>query len=84
MNFLCLFATNIEKKQASSNNTKQKKSGKHLDAQRQHGKAIFGGGYLVSDRVAEKEERARTTVFLLREREREIVERLNGNVLADR
>ena len=69
-----------------------------LDAQRQHGKAIFGGGYLVSDsvaeerkrvaeelkRVAEEEERARTTVFPLSEREREIVERLNGKVLEDR
>lgn len=28
-----------------------------LDAQRQHGKAIFGGGYLVSDRVAEEMKR---------------------------
>ena len=62
-----------------------------LDAQRQHGKAIFGGGYLVSDRVAEEmkrvaeeEERARTKVFPLSEREREIVERLNVKVLADR
>lgn len=69
-----------------------------LDAQRQHGKAIFGGGYLVSDRVAEEmkrvaeemkgvaeeEERARTVVFPLSEREREIVERLNGKSLADR
>ena len=62
-----------------------------LDAQRQHGKAIFGGGYLVSDRVAEEmkrvaeeEERARTVVFPLSEREREIVERLNEKVLEDR
>ena len=60
-----------------------------LDAQRKHGKAIFGGGYLVSDRVAEEmkrvaeeEERARTTVFPLSERE--IVERLNEKVLEDR
>lgn len=43
-----------------------------LDAQSQHGKGIFGGGYLVSDRVAEEikrvaeeEERARTVVFQL-------------------
>ena len=69
-----------------------------LDAQRQHGKAIFGGGYLVSDRVAEEmkrvaeemkrvaeeEERARTVAFPLSEREREIVERLNRKSLADR
>ena len=61
-----------------------------LDAQRQHGKAIFGGGYLASDRVAEEmkrvakeEERARTVVFPLSEREREIVERLNKKVLED-
>lgn len=67
-----------------------------LDAQRLHGKGIFGGGYLVSDRVAEEmkkaaeeakkaaeeEERARTVVFPLSESEREIVERLNGKVLA--
>lgn len=69
-----------------------------LDAQRQHGKAIFGGGYLVSDRVAEEmkrvaeeekrvaeeEKKARAIVFPLSEREREIVERLNGKVLEDR
>lgn len=62
-----------------------------LDAQRQHGKGIFGGGYLVSDRVAEElkrvaeeKERARTVVFPLSEREREIVERLNKKVLEDR
>ena len=62
-----------------------------LDAQRQHGKGILGGGYLVSARVAEEmkrvseeEERARTTVFPLSEREREIVERLNEKVLEDR
>lgn len=35
-------------------------------------------------RVAEEEERARTKVFPLSEREREIVERLNVKVLADR
>ena len=62
-----------------------------LDAQRQHGKGIFGGGYLVSDRVAEEmkrvaeeEKKARAIVFPLSEREREIVERLNEKVLADR
>ena len=68
-----------------------------LDAQRQHKKGIFGGGYLVSDRVAEEmkrvaeeekrvaeeEKKARTVVFPLSEREREIVERLNGKVLED-
>ena len=61
-----------------------------LDAQRQHGKTIFGGGYLVSDRVAEEmkrvaeeEKKARAIVFPLSEREREIVERLNGKVLED-
>ena len=68
-----------------------------LDAQRQHKKGIFGGGYLVSDRgaeemkrvaeeekrVAEEEKKARAIVFPLSEREREIVERLNRKVLED-
>lgn len=58
-----------------------------LDAQKEHGKAVFGGGYLVSDRVAEmlqeaEEEaqkadsevkKARTVTFPLSEREKEII-----------
>lgn len=58
-----------------------------LDAQREHGKSVFGGGYLGSDRMAavlqEAEEeakkvdaevkKARTVTFPLSEREREII-----------
>ena len=42
-----------------------------------------GPPLLVSDRVAEELKKARAITFPLSEREREIVERLNGKSLAD-
>ena len=42
-----------------------------------------GPPLLVSDRVAEELKKARAITFPLSEREREIVERLNGKVLED-
>lgn len=45
-----------------------------LDAQREHGKALFGSGYLLSDRAAA--ERAAAKVWTLSAREREIIQGL--------
>lgn len=50
-----------------------------LDAQRKDGKAIFGAGWILSERVAaerEKAEREKAERYELSEREREIVKRL--------
>lgn len=60
---------------------------RELDAQRKHGKGVFGGGYLVSERMAEmlqeaeeeakkvdaEAKKARTVTFPLSEREKEII-----------
>lgn len=54
---------------------------RRLDAQKESKKAIYGQGYLVSDRVAaerEKAEREKAEIWGLSERERAIVEKLNG------
>jgi hypothetical protein len=63
-----------------------------LDAQREVGKAIYGKGYLISDRVVERRDAAEeiraqwnrekaepTTVWPLSDREKEIIEQLNQN-----
>ena len=53
-----------------------------LDSQRESGKAIFGKGYIVSDRVfaeREKAEREKAERWELSDRERAIIERLNKN-----
>ena len=63
-----------------------------LDAQREVGKAIYGKGYLISDRVVERRDAAEeiraqwnrekaepTTVWPLSDRERAIIEQLNQN-----
>ena len=63
-----------------------------LDSQRESGKAIFGKGYIVSDRVfaerekaerekaeREKAEREKAERWELSDRERAIIERLNQN-----
>jgi hypothetical protein len=52
-----------------------------LDSQRESGKAIFGKGYIVSDRVfeeREKAEREKAERWELSDREREIIKRLNN------
>lgn len=46
-----------------------------LDAQRQVGKSVFGGGFLLSERAA-AERAAAATVWPLSEREKEIIEKL--------
>jgi hypothetical protein len=63
-----------------------------LDAQREVGKAIYGKGYLVSDRIVEERDKAEEiraqwkreqgiaeTVWPLSEREKAIIEQLNQN-----
>ena len=56
---------------------------RRLDAQREHKKAIFGGGYLIPDEEAHmiekarrKAEEARSMKWNISEREREIIEGL--------
>lgn len=52
-----------------------------LDAQKEHGKAIFGGGLLLSKKAAAEKaaaEKAATHVWELSSRERQIVETLGG------
>ena len=54
-----------------------------LDAQKECGKAIYGKGYIVSDRVfaeREKAEREKAERWTLSEKERAIVARLNRNI----
>lgn len=54
-----------------------------LDAQKEEGKAIYGGGFLISDVKAEEKERKEKErkesqyVWQLSEREKEIIERLS-------
>jgi hypothetical protein len=53
-----------------------------LDSQKESGKAIFGKGYIVSDRVfaeREKAEREKAERWELSDRERKIIEELNRN-----
>ena len=51
-----------------------------LDAQRKAGKAIFGNGFFISERLAAERLAAREKhIWELSERERMIIKRLSGN-----
>lgn len=53
----------------------ESKSVKNCDDAKRHGRALFGGGFLISERAAA--ERAAATVLQLSPRERRIIEQLN-------
>ena len=55
---------------------------RELDMQKEQGKAIFGGGYLLSEKAAAEKaaaEKAAATVWQLSDREKDIVKSLGGD-----